>query len=125
MEKICTKCKARKSLAYFYRDRRTKDERRSWCKKCDNARTIKYRKANIDLCRSWERTYPIKKKAKSCILTAIRSGRIVRGKKCEACGNKEKLNAHHDDYSKTLDIRWLCVPCHQEWHTKHGQGLNG
>lgn len=44
-------------------------------------------------------------------------GRLVR-KPCEACGS-EKSQAHHDDYSKPLDVRWFCFKHHRE--IGHGQ----
>ena len=35
---------------------------------------------------------------------------------CEMCGRPGQ--AHHDDYDKPLDVRWLCTVCHAEHHTK-------
>ncbi len=37
---------------------------------------------------------------------------------CEACQSTTagKLQAHHDDYSKPLEVRWLCRSCHQRHH---------
>lgn len=46
--------------------------------------------------------------------SAIQRGRLIR-KPCEKCGN-EKTDAHHDNYSKPLDVRWLCRPHHAEFH---------
>lgn len=46
--------------------------------------------------------------------TELRAGRIVR-KVCEKCGG-DKTQAHHDDYSKPLDVRWLCPKHHAEHH---------
>ena len=34
---------------------------------------------------------------------------------CERCGNKNGLR-HHDDYSKPMQIRWLCRSCHDQHH---------
>jgi predicted DNA-binding protein YlxM (UPF0122 family) len=42
---------------------------------------------------------------------------------CETCGadgvfadGRREVQAHHDDYSKPLSVRWLCQKCHHEWH---------
>lgn len=45
---------------------------------------------------------------------ALISGKLHR-KPCEKCG-KEKVDAHHDDYSKPLDVRWLCRSHHLQHH---------
>ncbi|EEE04594.1 gene 26 protein [Burkholderia multivorans CGD2M] len=36
-------------------------------------------------------------------------------KPCEVCG-AEKADAHHDDYSKPLEIQWLCHSHHMLRH---------
>lgn len=53
---------------------------------------------------------------------AIRDGRLKKGA-CENCGSVRVL-AHHDDYLKPLQVRWLCQPCHVRWHIAHGPGLH-
>lgn len=70
--------------------------------------------------KAWERRNPIKKAASTAVNNAIRDGRMTR-QPCEVCGN-EKAQAHHDDYSKPLDVRWLCTTHHAEWH-KHNTPL--
>ena len=35
---------------------------------------------------------------------------------CEKCGSVEDVHAHHDDYYKPLDVRWLCRQHHREYH---------
>src|ERR1035437_1407019 len=37
---------------------------------------------------------------------------------CQECGIA-KTQAHHDDYSKPLAVRWLCLACHRLWHRSH------
>ena len=59
---------------------------------------------------------PLKRKAHVLVGNAIRDGRLLR-EACEVCGSKD-AQAHHDDYGKPLDVRWLCSTHHAEWH-KH------
>lgn len=58
--------------------------------------------------------FPEKKAAVHAVSNAIRSGKLVR-QPCEKCG-EVKSQAHHDDYSKPLSVRWLCVKHHREHH---------
>lgn len=60
--------------------------------------------------------------AYSKVKWALTSGRIVRPNQCERCGQnpgtgrdgRSLLHAHHHDYSKPLDVEWLCVKCHRK-----------
>jgi hypothetical protein len=56
--------------------------------------------------------YPEKEKARNTLRNAIKGGYIKRCV-CEVCGNP-KTQAHHDDYSKPLEVRWLCHQHHCE-----------
>lgn len=65
------------------------------------------------------RTCPIeqnKARVRRQTRSAILAGTLVR-QPCEVCG-AEKVDAHHDDYSKPLDVRWLCRTHHNEFHAK-------
>lgn len=55
-------------------------------------------------------------KARELVAKAVARGDLVR-QPCEVCG-AHKVHAHHDDYSRPLDIRWLCPPHHREHHAK-------
>lgn len=55
-----------------------------------------------------------KHKTRRATSKAISSGRLVR-QPCEVCGALE-VEAHHDDYSKPLDVRWLCPEHHRAHH---------
>ncbi len=41
---------------------------------------------------------------------------FVKRLSCEVCGSKENIEGHHDDYTKPLDVRWLCKVHHVEHH---------
>lgn len=58
--------------------------------------------------------WPKKILAHSAVRQAIMKGTLKK-QPCEICG-ETKSEAHHDDYDKPLDIRWLCKKCHTEWH---------
>lgn len=58
--------------------------------------------------------YKAKAKIWQSVNKAIREGRLVR-LPCEVCG-AVKSDAHHDDYSKPLSVRWLCRPHHYAHH---------
>lgn len=61
--------------------------------------------------------HPEKQKARMRIAYQIKTGRMVRPTKCERCNYVCKPHAHHDDYSKPLDVTWLCITCHTIVHT--------
>lgn len=63
--------------------------------------------------------------ARMAVKNAIAKGTLQRPEGCSACGKPPwtgKLHAHHDDYDKPLDVRWLCASCHKK---QHGNGRLG
>lgn len=56
----------------------------------------------------------IKKSAHQKVNIQIKKG-YIKKLPCEVC-NKFPSMAHHDDYSKPLDIRWLCAKHHYDHH---------
>lgn len=49
---------------------------------------------------------------------AVESGKIKKDS-CIVCGSMD-VYAHHEDYNKPLDIIWLCMKHHCEYHRKIG-----
>ena len=47
---------------------------------------------------------------------AIKSGKIARKSSCEKCGSATRLHKHHSDYSRPLEVVWLCPMCHNKIH---------
>lgn len=41
---------------------------------------------------------------------------VLTKKPCEICGTEDDVHAHHDDYNKPFDVRWLCRYHHREYH---------
>lgn len=65
----------------------------------------------------YRKNNPEKVFAHQAVKRAILSGKIKRSP-CEVC-EAEKVHAHHDDYRKPLEVRWLCVVHHAEVHFKN------
>lgn len=64
-----------------------------------------------------------KAKARTATKGAIKRGELVRPDACEGCGLEVKLQVHHPDYRKPLEIEWLCAPCHRAWHRTNQAGI--
>lgn len=57
----------------------------------------------------------LKRRARWQLKDAIRYGKITRGSVCEIGGECEgPIQAHHDDYSKPLEVRWICRKHHMD-----------
>lgn len=59
--------------------------------------------------------YPDRFRARDKVHQAIAKG-LLKREGCEICG--ATAEAHHDDYSKPLDVRWLCRAHHAEHHRR-------
>jgi hypothetical protein len=138
--KTCTKCSARKPIADFYRQTNNLDGHMGKCKECtkqdvkeryrscpEKIAEYERRRAQdpdrrarvLDYQRTRRARHPEKNRARQMVLYAVRSGRLVP-QPCEVCGSA-RTQAHHDDYSRPLDVRWLCFQHHRE---HHGQRVN-
>ena len=67
-----------------------------------------------DYNKEWRQRNPEKVRAHWAVSNAIRYGKLQR-QPCEVCG-ETKSHAHHDDYNKPLDVKWLCHGCHWKRH---------
>ena len=61
-------------------------------------------------------------RARAEVRAALRARELINPGVCENCKRCLKVEAHHDDYSKPLNIRWLCRRCHLGWHADNGPG---
>lgn len=57
--------------------------------------------------------YPERTKARKKVAYALKTGRAKRPSKCSNCAKTKNIQAHHDDYSRPLEVRWLCPGCHK------------
>lgn len=64
----------------------------------------------------WGKANPQARWAHMALRSALRRGLVVK-QPCERCGC-ENSEAHHDDYERPMDVRWLCRPHHKEEHRR-------
>lgn len=64
------------------------------------------KKSNYLYDRKYKKSNPLKIRATNAIRYAVRNKKLIP-KPCEVCGTR-KSEAHHEDYSKPLEIIWLC-----------------
>lgn len=135
--KKCSKCGIVKSTEKFNKDIRHKDGLQSQCKSCkalyDKSyrqnhkeqivvkhkiyyQTISGKATSLRNTRKQRRKFPERAKALWTINNAIRAGGLKRSIFCEGCGLPAKTEGHHPDYTKPLEVYWLCRSCHQMEH---------
>lgn len=136
--KRCIDCHETKPIDAFYTNKgRRGDGRKSECKLCSNVRSVAWHEANRerarDRTRQWHLANPDRSRAHkrewmernadrmrlagqahSLVHEAIKRGELIRGTKCESCDKEGFCEASHEDYSRPLDVRWLCRPCHRQ-----------
>lgn len=62
-----------------------------------------------------------KVRAHTAVAHAIRDGKLLKPDSCEDCGGlppSSNLHGHHEDYSKPLEVEWLCTRCHGVRHSQ-------
>ena len=137
MMKTCFKCGAEKPLTDFYKHPKMPDGHVNKCKVCNKRDVRENRLKNVEYYRAydnkrysenhngfrdriyartpeWRKANPEKYMAHTAVGNALRDGRLVRGV-CAVCGDP-KVHGHHHDYSKPLDVTWLCPAHHSQLH---------
>ncbi len=136
--KTCFKCEEYKPLSEFYTHPEMGDGHLNKCKECTRvdvqinraARVEYYRQQDAKRSQHPERkrgaaersnTYrkenPDKVVAHRELWRALSRGDITRPQECSACGGEHPwIHGHHMDYSRPLDVVWVCPPCHSVIH---------
>jgi len=145
-ELVCTNCNQTKPISDFYKDKRCslRGGHQYHCKECvkakrriyydENRETViarvkQYAKTHRGVARRHGRKQRTKqsleeKHAWAKLNRELQAGRIVRPDRCQLCGKRRKLHAHHTkgyEPEHALDVLWVCVRCH---HELHGRGPN-
>jgi hypothetical protein len=136
--KVCSKCCIPKYRQDFSRMTASRDGRQAQCKKCMLGYQREWARGNPkrkEIIKRYERSHrevarraarkqrelhPEKIRARMAVKGAIRSGRLIKPDTCGYCHyvveDLTRLHGHHEDYSKPLEVEWLCQNCHEALH---------
>lgn len=138
MNKTCFKCGEEKPLSDFYSHPKMGDKHLGKCKACAKIDVVTNRALNLEYYQRYDRErknqphrlaqrrynskqyykrHPTKARANHTLRRAVKSGRVIK-RPCEICGSPN-ADAHHDNYSKPLDVKWLCPLHHHAAHRKY------
>lgn len=137
--KKCSQCFRELELKMFKKRTKSKDGLKACCRDCHRGydrryqSSEKYKKTESEYRRLYRLTpkgkevasgqmtkrvtkRDIKRLAREKLHTEVRCGRVQRGS-CVVCG-EPKAHGHHEDYTKPLEVIWLCRVHHEETHNK-------
>lgn len=116
--KDCVKARVKKtSKIYDARRYYLNPKRKEYSKKQGKEWRENNREKYNERSKEWALNNPEKRKAHIVVGNAIRDKKIIKGP-CEICGAL-KVEAHHDNYSEPLSVRWFCRTHHAEHHRKY------
>jgi hypothetical protein len=134
--KACTKCRKSLPISAFFRSEKHR------CKACHTARMKELRLTNPDVrardreraqrlgrkeyinerSKLWRKKNPLGYKAHYILNNALRAGEVKK-LPCAMCGDTKQVHAHHHDYTKPLDVKWLCAKCHKRLHVNFPEAI--
>ncbi len=134
--KKCSRCGRELPITEFNWRNRSKGKRHGVCRSCfseynraryasDRERfktaVLEYKAANpkkvLETRLKTNAKHPTKQNARKCVEAALACGEIARPDVCWGCGcssDEHRIEAHHHDYARPLDVTWLCTPCHRQ-----------
>ena len=122
LDSHCKACRVAASAQYFrenkdecleksrqrHREQKSRKERSRQPPSRDRQKRAEYQ-------RRYRTEHTERSRARRMVMTAIANGTLTP-KPCERCSFALGVQAHHEDYSKPLDVVWLCTKCHGVRH---------
>ena len=68
--------------------------------------------------REWDKRNREKYLAHRALAYLVKHNKITKPDACEKCGTKGRVEGHHADYNKPLDVEFLCRACHMKQHQR-------
>lgn len=145
MKKKCCKCGRLLEINNFYKHKEMADGYLNTCKECHNTQNRLCREQNYEHYKNYEKgrmhtnkrkelvkkyvkkyrqAHPGRSAIYSAVNTAIKKGQLIKPSSCSMCGTFTKLVAHHIDYSKPLNVIFICQRCHKKTHVATNKNLD-
>ena len=91
------------------------------CSRCENPRLNKgryCRPCRNKYARAWRKANPLTEEQKSKDTARSYAGVYKRRGKLvpQACACGDKAEMHHEDYTRPLEVIWVCRKCHLKLH---------
>ena len=137
---VCRRCFATKLLAEFSKANRRPLGIRDWCKACVHVYATtasqraknrtrhrermaspakrEQRRAHVQAYARQYRKNPVYRRQHDArlIINLLRRNGWIDVQPCSTCKSTERIDGHHPDYDRPLDVIWLCRPCHVLLH---------
>lgn len=104
---------------YLHYDRNRPNKTERAAKAVEYQKTDRGKVVRAAASRNCINRWPGKRAAHIAVRTVLRNGRLVRPDECSACRITGRIEAHHCDYTMPLNVTWLCVGCHKQWHREN------
>lgn len=122
-QKKCSRCETEKPLEAFHRDAKKSDGLSPWCKPCKNGRTVEL---HLQKRKDPTKIESIRRHVYKAVEKALNNGTLVKPEKCPVCRltlPSREIQGHHHDYTKPLEVEWICRNCHIKQHKEERQEL--
>ena len=98
--------------------RKNKEKQKEYHKKYKEKNVEKYNAIVRKNMQRDRQRHPEKHRARKILFCALRTGFMTKPEQCSRCLKECKPEGHHPDYSKPLEVIWLCRECHNKEHGK-------
>lgn len=109
-----------------YKKHFSEDEKREF----NRLRNKKYRntesgkKVVSELQKKSNKKFVHKTRARTFLNQSIRIGKVIKPINCSICNKTNcRIEGHHEDYSKPLEVIWCCTVCHYQLDKKLREAL--
>lgn len=108
---VCRQCHTAASIRTRDKDR-SRETNAAYMRRARSSEPERFRASDRKASARKRDKSPDKVAARNAVNSAVKRGDLMKPAACEACGEDKPVAGHHEDYSRPLEVRWLCRHCH-------------